>query len=550
MPGDDGGPEWEALLARAAGRADAPPPGGRPPLLVRDALSLAFGPSYADQVNDGGKISRRYARQIAGQESGGAAISRWTEHARDLRRIADRIESLLGADHEWEPCEAEFIRLRDLLIQEVVRRPDKAFAATRLRRVHKTLQAYIRATRLVLKATAGEDKYTVKGRALVLHRWYTDLQDAWTGAGLQLPDTEQPRYDRSDAGKIYVAGTKSRKVDPRYALWLELGMEGRPVQILRAKRTDLHDRSDLFPGGVFKGPGTRNKHGLVYAFVPAHRARVDGYLNGYLAEFEAAYREGRIRDYPLFPAGALVGGIIPFSPGARAIGYRQFLGFPAAAIKRPKPSGYYILEQVAKVPNQRGRGPYALKYTIANLVPQAAVQAGIGDQVVMNLATAHDTPGTATLYRSKVRRDPAVLLGVGKVLWEVRKLLTEAADPASSASVTRQASAADRVSTFRTGFEGISILLGSGEELFVPWEAVKKASHDLPPRGILGWAEGLDLDDDATHLRHLGYNISIDVPALARQARQFQRIRGSAPPGAPSIKPGCFHGVANVAFRR
>lgn len=96
----------------------------------------------------------------------------------------------------------------------------------------------------------------------------------------------------------------------RYGLWLLLGAEGRPVQILRARRTHIEDEYRDTPRGLFRGPGARLKHGLTYAPTPAHRLAIDEYLNGYLAQYEERYRRGEIEDHPLFPSGQLRDGRI------------------------------------------------------------------------------------------------------------------------------------------------------------------------------------------------------------------------------------------------
>lgn len=510
MPGEPGCPSWDVLLANAAparaAPADKASTGDRPTepaagvLTVREALAMAYGPSYADQTNAKGRISGRHIHKIKGKASGGLAISTWTDHARDLRRLADEIEGILGPDAPWAWSEAEYRRLRDALIERVVTSTSHTEAPRKLRRVQKVLQTYIRATRVVQNACAERKDLEPKPQALTINRWLVDLKTAWTAAKLLLPGRQQPRYDRTEAGWIYLEGTSGRH-DPRYALWLQLGMEGRPVQVLRSRRSHLVDDIPDTPSGVFRGPGTELKHGLVYAFTPAHYFWVKQHLRGYLSEYEARYQKGEIADYPLFPSGDLVDGKAPFRRDVRPWGYRQFLGSPNAA------TGYYAIEKAAGVESRPGRGPYALKYTIADLAPLVAGTLGVGDQVAINLVTGHDTPGTATQYRKQVREQPEMLVTVGKLIWEVRKFLSEAARR-DAEELPDVAPSHERIDDFAVKEGGIFIKTLGGESIWVPWEVLiteggqhRQKVERLAASPALWNRHYIDIDDDARGLR-------------------------------------------------
>lgn len=519
MPGEHGCPSWATILAKAApkkkGQVDDAAPGA---LTVREALAAAYGPSYADQVNAKGGISGRHVRKLKGKASGGLAISTWTDHARDLRRLADVVEEALGPDAPWGWSESTFTALRDALIERVRTTTQPTKAPQKLRRVHKVLQCYIRATRLVQRAYRDRDDTKPKPQALSVSRWLTGLKEAWTAAGLLLPEEEQPRYSRKEAGMIYVEGT-SRRHDPRYGLWLLLGAEGRPVQILRARRSHIEDEYRDTPRGLFRGPGTRLKHGLAYAPTPAHRLAIDEYLNGYLAQYEERYRRGEIDDYPLFPSGQLRDGrIAEFRADVRPWGYRQFLGDPAHG------TGYYAIESGARVRNVPGRGPYGLKYAIADLVPLVAGRLGIGDNVAVNLATAHDTPGTAPQYRKKVRSQPGVLVMVGKLIWNVRKDLREAAELGVEESRWGIAPEAEHIARYQVGPLGVTIQTALEEYLWVPWAALSGVGKQ-DPLGVDKLIKDPELayrsevDDDAREIRFPRAGVALVLDVMLVRAR-------------------------------
>ena len=445
---------------------------------------------------------------------------------------------MLGRESPWTWTDGTYIRLRDELIARAAKRKDHTRTPQRLRRVHKALQTYIRATRLVQKACSERDDLAVKPKALAVERWLTDLKAAWTAAGLLLPEDEQPRYTRVEAGMIYAEGTRGQ-YDPRYGLWLLLGLEGRPVQILRARRSHLGDEYPDTPRGVFRGPGTRLKHGLVYAPTPAHRVKIDEYLDGYLSQYEAKYQRREIADYPLFVSGDLGefidGKVAPFRENVRPWGYRQFLGNPAEG------TGYYAIEAAAGVKHVPGRGPYALKYTAADLAPLAAGKLGIGDAVAVNLATAHDTPGTAPQYRRKVRSQPGVLVTVGKIIWEIRKDLREAA--AAGVDTARWGLNLDeeRIRRFRVRPGGIAIQTLAGDELWVPWIALTTcggqepaAVHELAALQGRWSPRHVTLDDEAREL-HLPHGVVLQLETHLLRAR-LVRHDGTGTASDPELR--------------
>jgi hypothetical protein len=502
MPGEPGAPTWEELLAEASPtQTDDIDAAAGHVITVREALEVAYGRSYADQLNQKQtRISSRFARSIKGKPSNAAAVSTWTEHARELRRLADVVERVLGPNEPWSWSDTTYERLRDTLIDEVRASGPGMRAAKRFRVIHKVLQVYIRATRLVQKKSAGRAGLSAIPKALVMERWLVDLKEAWRGAGILVPHEMQPRYDIGDAAKIYAEATSGNH-DPRYGLWIELGMEGRPVQILRARRSFLRDTHPGTPAGLFQGMGAGLKKGLVYAPTPAHRLKINRYLNGYLRELEAQYVHGDpTTDYPLFPAGSLVNGVIPWTGHMPTpLPYRQFIGDAAAG------TGYYAIERAAGVKHEVNRGAYGLKYTVADVVPMVAGKLGIADAAAINLATGHDTPGTATQYRKNVREQPAVLYSVGRLIWGVRGHLRQASRMQWPTGLT--IAEEQRIADYRVDSAGVLLRLDSGDRVWVPWTALRLAGENAAIVDLLGEVDErrgpdeVEIDEDAQELR-------------------------------------------------
>jgi hypothetical protein len=518
MPGDPGGPSWSDLLQKASPKTgvtakEAPSNG----LSVRDALAIAYGKSYAEHRTVGGRMSPKYGRQIKDKASFGLAVTTWSEHARELRRLADVVEEVLGPSAPWDWSESTFNRLRDRLIADVKSSEEPTAAPRKLRRVHKLLQLYIRATRILQNHFTDRDDVARKPRALTIERWLRNVKTAWNTAGLDLSTADQPRYERIEAGKIFIEGTSDRH-DPRYRFWLQLGVEGRPGQILRARRYQLEPRSPELKGGIFRGKGTALKHGLTYAPTPAHRAKFEEFLSdGYLREYEALYKRGEIEDYPLFPDGDLDHGIALHRSDVRPWAYRRFLGSATEA------TGFYAIEKAAGVKNLPGRGPYGLKYTIADLAPLVAGRLGIADSVVINLVTAHDTPGTATKYRREVRNQPSILRQVGRIIWTLREdFMTMALDVAAeSEGFANDEACIVHHSVLDTGVRLRSL---RGEVVWVPWNALRADGQSdvgvsiLTSRGM-HW-ESPDLDEDARELRFPLAGVSISLERMLARARR------------------------------
>lgn len=422
MPGETGCASWAHLWEEARARKDRrSPPEPEQPLparfTVRQVFERLLGPSYAAERTAKGRIDLARARKRAGGQNSGLVAATWTKEARDARRIADELEEILGPDARWAPSLETFDAVRNTLIA----RAAKAGARSPRRAIRK-MQLYLHVVGLAPKRL---DKSLAPRHNLELGQWQAEARRAWEQRGRQLRPPARPRYSSGETAALY-REARLGDHDPRLGLLFELGMEGRPAQILRASRSNIVDGEPEHPHGRFEGPGSGRKHGLVYAFTAAHRAAVNHYLRyGYLRECERAYQAGEITDYPLFPSGVRTASdvVVPHAK-LRPVNYRQLLGDPSDG-EDAAPTAFYGIERAAGIERRVGRGFYGLKRAMADLAPNSATRLGITDQAAVSLATAHDLAGTSTIYRREIREDPNVLRSVGAIVWESRRALRD-----------------------------------------------------------------------------------------------------------------------------
>jgi len=173
--------------------------------------------------------------------------------------------------------------------------------------------------------------------------WKQALRDDWRQIAGQAKDYEpaRPRHTVDELRKILaVAG----RVDPRFALLLQLGAELRLGQIARAKRSDLDlDEGTFQPRGAGK---KRTPKVILTAGQGEAIARAFGEA-GYLRALELRWRHDGV-DYPLFPGRRLSHGVATHAD--------------AASLTRAAWDRWFAeAEGLAEVPHCRGRGPYGLR---------------------------------------------------------------------------------------------------------------------------------------------------------------------------------------------
>jgi hypothetical protein len=124
--------------------------------------------------------------------------------------------------------------------------------------------------------------------------------------------------------------------------------------------------------GVVQIPFVSNRKRAPRIFLnETERAAIDAAMgDGYLAELEAAFREKRLADYPLFPAGKLRKGKVP----VREV--------PASPMDRSTLTRYLRdLEDAAQVEHIDGRGWHGLRRAFTDLYPTATADARVLDQL-------------------------------------------------------------------------------------------------------------------------------------------------------------------------
>lgn len=201
----------------------------------------------------------------------------------------------------------------------------------------------------------------------VPNRWKRTLKAEWRKLTDESTRPDKPRYTPAEAGRLLQALPQA---DPRLRLALKLGAEDRLGQVLRARRSHL----DLSPVGEFGAGridivGRGNKRGEMQDLDPDQRAEIDRALgpDGYLCGLEAAYREGRREDYPLFPANAFRDGIrtAPMNAPDKPMSPRTMRSL------------FNELEKDAGVEHREGRGWYGLRRLAADLAPDYTSHAGV-----------------------------------------------------------------------------------------------------------------------------------------------------------------------------
>lgn len=193
-----------------------------------------------------------------------------------------------------------------------------------------------------------------------------------------------PLIDGAISARAIEALTLSRtsvlSVDERFELAFHLGGEQRLGQVIRSTRRKL-----TLPGidrtatsrtpqyGVLEPPAARKKNTHPIALTEfQHSWLIDVLEHGYLREFEAAYRHGRIRDYPLFPSERMTRGLAKLRENPQPL-------TRDAVLKK-----FRQLEAVAGVESVAGRGWYGVRRIAADLVEDVEVDERVQDAVMAN----------------------------------------------------------------------------------------------------------------------------------------------------------------------
>ena len=143
--------------------------------------------------------------------------------------------------------------------------------------------------------------------------------------------------------------------------------------------------------GTLRVPGAGHKEAAPIVLTPDQRAAVDSALAGYLVDYEALWQAGKIKDYPLFPAGRFKKGKAKVVEVPRPLTRDAALGM------------FHDLEGIAKVTPVPGRGWYGVRRIAADAAEDVEK-----DERVLNSITGHrDSTTRRLVYQDRER--PEVL---------------------------------------------------------------------------------------------------------------------------------------------
>lgn len=297
-----------------------------------------------------------------------------TRHSRESRKLAERGAQILGENTPWT-------ELTPGTLQSVVRVLARESTDGRGARTAEYMCAMLYGVANWLR----EEERIPDTAAKPKRNWKIRLKEEWQAiTGVTVVES-RPRHAVAEVAALFAA---LPAVDPRLRLLIEVAAELRAGQAVRAKRSDLVlDPVGGFGLGRFIVHGRGKKHGEVVDLHPELRALVDDELSsGYLRDVEAAYRDGTIKDYFLFPAGRLKRG--------RALvkwATKQPLG--STGIR----DMFRKLEKAAGVDHQEGRAFYGLRRQATDLAPEFEQ-----DARVLNRLSGHLNSAT----RERVYQDP------------------------------------------------------------------------------------------------------------------------------------------------
>jgi integrase len=315
---------------------------------------------------------------------------RWQE----VRRARTKLERILGPSRAW-------VDIKPGDVRHVWRTLASEFkSASAKQRPCGPRQTEVTIDALYSAANWLRDEEELPSDALLAPTdWRTKLKREWQ----QLVGAEvapaRPRHSREELGRLLNA-MHSLEVDPRLALAFDLGGEQRLGQVLRCYRSHLElpaidsdTRSTCGPGdlGLLRVPGAGHKRASPIVLTSDQRMAVDAALGGYLRHYETLFCEGKIKDYPLFPAHR-------FRKGAAKV-----VEHPVSLTRDAALGMFRKLEAVAGVPSLPGRGWYGVRRAAADAAEDVEK-----DERVLNSITGHrDSNTRRNIYQDRER--PAVL---------------------------------------------------------------------------------------------------------------------------------------------
>lgn len=304
-------------------------------------------------------------------------------HRREVEREFKRAIKHLGGDTPFESIKRRDIRsLWRWRIREL---RSELHPDTRLPLYDGLRGSEITIARLLAVAAWLRDEELIPLGACALPRtWKEELRKDWLELteSRALPTVKRPRHSLDEMRRIMA---KAGEVDPRLELALTLGAELRLGQVIRARRADIN-----IDHATFTVYGRGHKHGEVVLLTKNQQAVVRHHLTkGYLRELEA-----EAADFPLFPAGSLIGAR-PKDPSKADPHATVRKHLDAKSLGKDVLDGWFReAEALAEVPHIPGRGGYGIKRQSVD----AAKASGISREALQKLGGWRTTQMPDQIY--------------------------------------------------------------------------------------------------------------------------------------------------------
>lgn len=218
------------------------------------------------------------------------------------------------------------------------------------------------------------------------------------GPLVQDDPTERPLLRPPAGGSVPLSVNDANvlNIDPRLRLALDIAPTLRLGQVGRLMRSQLDLAYEIVDpksgavtiGGFAHVPGRGKKQSPGRVLRKDALAAMNAAISvGYPAPLEAQHESGAVADYPIFPGGRLVAGMVnPSNPDARHPADRGALS-----------AWFKQLEAAAGVQSKKGRGWNALRRLIADETPQHT-----SNPVVQSRVSGTSEQTLRGVYRDKV----------------------------------------------------------------------------------------------------------------------------------------------------
>lgn len=232
-------------------------------------------------------VRQGFAQMFSSDPARPGRYRKETADTRDLRKLATKIETVIGPESRWAEFDADTGRVVWIgLLTEFDGRSGFRSAERAVSLFYRTAEWLRKRKRIPLDACMRPD------------RWGALMREDWIEAGKYVkdPDEDGPRYTREEMEKLEA---NREKADPRIRrAWL-LGFHYRAVQTRRATRRGWkREAVGTYGLGRLRLPGRGQKGGGVIDVDPElHAELVQATTEGDLARFERAYRSGELHDY-------------------------------------------------------------------------------------------------------------------------------------------------------------------------------------------------------------------------------------------------------------